>query len=71
MTDNTLETIKQFSSDQYSNENRLNARIQIYRYGEKKVSIRKWTFEHFDFARVKNVLELGCGNADVMAGKYR
>ena len=62
MTDATLEKIKQFSSDQYSNEHRLNARIQIYRYGENKVNLREWTFKHLDFSNVKDVLELGAGN---------
>ena len=58
MTDTTLEKIKQFSSDQYSNENRLAARIQLYRYAENKQNWRPWLFSHLDFTGVKNILEI-------------
>ena len=57
-----LEKIKQFSSDQYSNQNRLNARIQIYRYSQNKTGWREWLFSHLDFTGVNRVLELGGGN---------
>ena len=62
MVDLTLEIIKQFSDDQYSNENRLNARIQIYDFCEKKINWREWVFDNLDFNNVERVLELGCGN---------
>jgi ubiquinone/menaquinone biosynthesis C-methylase UbiE len=60
--DATLEKIRQFSDDDYSNENRLNARIQIYEFCEKKLNWREWLFDKLDFTNVKDVLELGCGN---------
>ena len=60
--DLTLEKIKQFSDDQYSNENRLNARIQIYDFCEKKINWREWVFDNLDFNNVVRILELGCGN---------
>ena len=60
--DATLETIKQFSNDQYSTEHRLNARIQIYDYCENKNSWHEWVFDNLDFSNVTRVLELGCGN---------
>jgi ubiquinone/menaquinone biosynthesis C-methylase UbiE len=60
--DATLEKIHQFSDDQYSNENRLKARIQIYEFREKKLSWREWVFDNLDFSNVTKVLELGCGN---------
>lgn len=60
--DVTLEKIRRFSNDQYSNENRLNARIQIYDYCEKKLNWREWVFDNLDFHNVNRVLELGCGN---------
>ena len=60
--DSTLGKINQFSDDDYSTELRLNARIQIYQYGENKQSWREWVFDKLDFKNVKKVLELGCGN---------
>jgi ubiquinone/menaquinone biosynthesis C-methylase UbiE len=60
--DSTLEKIKQFSNDQYSNENRLNARIQIYDFCENKNYWHEWVFDNLDFSNVTRVLELGCGN---------
>lgn len=60
--DSTLETIRQFSNDQYSNENRLSARIQIYDFCEKKTNWQEWAFDNLDFSNVAGVLELGCGN---------
>lgn len=60
--DSTLEKIKQFSNDQYSNENRLNARIQIYDFCEHKNYWQEWVFDNLDFSNVARVLELGCGN---------
>lgn len=60
--DSTLEKIKQFSNDQYSNENRLDARIQIYDFCERKNDWHEWVFDNLDFGNVTGVLELGCGN---------
>jgi len=60
--DSTLKKIRRFSNDQYSNENRLNARIQIYDFCEKKTNWREWVFDNLDFSNVTRVLELGCGN---------
>ena len=60
--DTTLGKIKQFSDDQYSNEKRLNARIQIYKFCEKKLNWREWIFDKLDFRDVTQILELGCGN---------
>ena len=60
--DPVLKIIKQFTHDQYSNENRLNARIQIYRFGENETDFHQWVFDKLDFTDVKKVLELGCGN---------
>ena len=60
--DSTLGKIKQFSDDQYSNDNRLNARIQIYDFCENKTNWREWVFDNLDFSNVTRVLELGCGN---------
>jgi ubiquinone/menaquinone biosynthesis C-methylase UbiE len=62
VVDAILERIRRFSDDQYSNENRLNARIQIYEYCEKKLNWREWVFSKLDFNYVTSVLELGCGN---------
>jgi ubiquinone/menaquinone biosynthesis C-methylase UbiE len=60
--DPVLEKIKSFAHDQYSNENRLEARIQIYRYGEHETNFYQWIFNKLDFTDVKLVLEIGCGN---------
>ncbi|UCB43567.1 MAG: class I SAM-dependent methyltransferase [Dehalococcoidales bacterium] len=60
--DSTLERIRQFSTNQYSNENRLNARIQIYDFCERKNNWHEWVFDNLDFDNVARVLELGCGN---------
>ena len=57
-----LEQINQFSDDQYSNQARLNARIQIYDYCEKDINWREWVFDHLDFTGVDRVLDIGCGN---------
>ena len=65
MADSTLDKIKQFSDDQYSNENRLNARIQIYDFCEKKINWHEWAFDHLDFKNVARVLELGCGGGQL------
>jgi ubiquinone/menaquinone biosynthesis C-methylase UbiE len=62
MMDDILEKIRCFSDDQYSNENRLKARIQIYEYCEIKLNWREWVFDRLVFNNVKNVLDLGCGN---------
>ena len=61
--DTTLEEIRRFSDDQYSNENRLNARVQIYDFCEKKLNWREWVFDKLDFNNITRVLELGCGNS--------
>lgn len=63
--DLTLERIKQFSDDQYSNENRLKARIQIYDFCEKKINWHEWVFDKLDFSNISQVLELGCGNGQL------
>ena len=60
--ESVLEKIKQFTHDQYANDNRLNARMQIYRFGENETDFHHWIFDKLDFSDVKNVLELGCGN---------
>lgn len=60
--DSVLEKIKQFTHDQYSNENRLQARIQLYQYCEHKTNWHQWIIDNLDFTNVTNVLELGCGN---------
>ncbi|HEY33345.1 MAG TPA: hypothetical protein G4O10_09630 [Dehalococcoidia bacterium] len=60
--DSTLKKIKQYSNDQYSNESRLNARIQIYDFCERKNDWQEWAFDNLDFSNVARVLELGCGN---------
>lgn len=60
--DSILEKIKQFSNDQYSNENRLKARIQLYKFCEHKINWHRWVFDNLDFTGVTNVLDLGCGN---------
>ena len=60
--DTVLEKIRQFSTDQYSNENRLNARIQLYQFCEHKNNWHQWIFNNLDFRNVTNVLDLGCGN---------
>jgi SAM-dependent methyltransferase len=60
--DSILEEIKQFTHDQYSNEKRLEARIQLYKYCEHKTNFHQWIFDKLDFKNVINVLELGCGN---------
>ncbi len=62
MTDTVLDRIKRFSDDQYSNENRLNARIQVYRYTENKELLQVFMFRHMDFTGVEKVVDLGCGN---------
>ena len=61
MADSVLEKIKRFSDDQFSNEERLNARVQLYRYTERNIDFHKWIFEHLNFQGVENVLDLGCG----------
>jgi len=60
--DSVLEKIRQFTHDQYSDENRLEARIQIYRFCEYNTNWHQWVFDNLDFRNVINVLELGCGN---------
>ncbi len=60
--DTTLEKIRKFSDDQYSNDYRLSARIQIYDHCEKKLNWREWVFDRLDFKTVNSVLDLGCGN---------
>jgi ubiquinone/menaquinone biosynthesis C-methylase UbiE len=60
--DPVLEKIKQFSDDQYSSDNRLEARIQLYRFCEHKTNLHHWIFDNLDFNNVTDVLELGCGN---------
>jgi ubiquinone/menaquinone biosynthesis C-methylase UbiE len=60
--DEILEKIRHFSDDQYSSENRLNARIQIYEYRERKLNWREWVFDKLDFTGVQRVLDIGCGN---------
>jgi len=60
--DSTLEQIKQFSNDQYGNEKRLNARIQLYRFSRNKISWREWLFNQLELLKVQNILEIGCGN---------
>lgn len=62
MVDSTLDKIRRFSDDQYSNENRLNARVQIYDFCEKKTNFHQWVFDNLDFDNVIRILELGCGN---------
>ncbi|MBN2240439.1 MAG: class I SAM-dependent methyltransferase [Dehalococcoidales bacterium] len=65
MTDPVLEKIERFSNDQYSTDARLNARIQFYRYTEKKVNFHNWLFENMDFRNVEQVVDLGCGNGQL------
>ena len=60
--DPVLEKIKQFTHDQYSNENRLKARIQLYQFCEHKTNWHQWIFDNLDFRNVTNILEFGCGN---------
>ena len=60
--DSVLEKIKQFSHDQYSNENRINARVQLYDFCEYKNNWHQWVFDNLDFTNVSSVLDLGCGN---------
>ena len=62
MPDIILEKIKAFSDDQYGNDNRLNARFQIYDYCKKKSTLQEWIFDNLDFSGVSDVLDLGCGN---------
>lgn len=62
MKESILDQIEQFSDDRYGNENRLNARFQIYDYCENKTSLQEWIFEKMDFTGVRDVLDLGCGN---------
>ena len=57
-----MEKIKQFTYDQYSNDNRLKARIQLYKYCEYKTNFHRWIFDKLDFKNVTSVLDLGCGN---------
>ena len=67
MVDSTLEKIKQFSDDQFSNENRLKARIQIYEFCEQKINWHQWVFDRLNFSNVARILELGCGNGQLWA----
>ena len=69
--DTTLEKIRKFSDDQYSNENRLNARIQIYEHCEKKLNWREWVFDKLDFKNVRNILELGCATGILWTDNIR
>ena len=62
MVDKLLKKIKAFSSDQYSNENRLKARMQLYRFALNKESWRSWLFRKLDFHETTKILEIGCGN---------
>ncbi len=57
-----LEYIKSFSDDQYSNENRLKARIQLYDYCEHGNAWVEWVYDRFRFENIRTILELGCGN---------
>ncbi len=68
--DATLGKIREFSDDQYTNENRLKARIQIYEYSEKKLNWREWVFDRLDFKTVNSVLDLGCGNGILWKDNY-
>ena len=60
--DEVLEKINQFTHDQYSDEKRLEARIQLYGYCKHKTNFHQWIFDKLDFENVTSVLELGCGN---------
>ena len=60
--ESVLNTIRQFTHDQFSNENRLKARMQLYQYCEHKTNWHQWVFDHLDFTNVTDVLEIGCGN---------
>ena len=46
--ESVLEKIKQFTHDQYANDNRLNARMQIYRFGENETDFHHWIFDKLD-----------------------
>lgn len=62
MTNTIPDRIKRFSDDQYSNENRLNARIQVYCYTENREYLQVFMFRHMDFTGIEKVVDLGCGN---------
>lgn len=71
MVDQLLDKVNRFSDDRYGNDNRLNARIQIYRYCENKTTLQEWIFDKLDFTGVSDVLDLGCGNGQIWRRNIR
>jgi len=49
-------------NEQYQDASNLNARVQIHqRFSTNPENWFHWVFNHFDFSKAANVLELGCG----------
>ncbi|WP_340022434.1 class I SAM-dependent methyltransferase [Paenibacillus sp. FSL K6-1096] len=67
--DELLSQILKFSEDQYSNEHRLNARIQLYQYCEHKVDWHEWVFDHLRLSDGLKIAEIGCGTGILWAKK--
>ncbi|WP_339313417.1 class I SAM-dependent methyltransferase [Paenibacillus sp. FSL M7-0896] len=59
--DELFSHVQKFSEDQYSNEHRLNARIQLYQYCEHKKDWHEWVFEHLRLIEGLKIAEIGCG----------
>lgn len=69
--DELFSHVQKFSEDQYSNEHRLNARIQLYQYCEHKVDWHEWVFEHLGLTEGLKIAEIGCGTGVLWAKKRR
>lgn len=67
--DELFSHVQKFSEDQYSNENRLNARIQLYQYCEHKKDWHEWVFEHLGLTDGLKIAEIGCGTGVLWAKK--
>ncbi len=64
----TMESIQNdhVVKEQYKNEANLQTRISIHeKYSVNKQGFGNWIFEQYRLAEHLNVLELGCGNADM------